>query len=220
MEEQLPLWEQGVRQGGEMDKVTMAKNLLDFKEVMDKHQMPFVLFAGCLLGVIRQEGFIKKDTDVDVACFYHTQKPFEEVKYYNSMADIKADLTALGFTIVGKDITPWNWDVFIRNGEKIEIWWFQKIDDEYIFSNNIRYPSHYFDLLDEVDFLDTKFKIPSDHRDFLELTYGIDWRTPIEKTATTGWAFDLNPKAVEKRKRIEEYKIAMRQVIEENKRKK
>lgn len=211
-------WEEGVRQGGEMNKAVMVRNLLDFKTVMDKYEIPFVLIFGTLLGITRNEGFISHDSDCDVACFFHTHDPrSNEPPKVNQLINVKNELRKLGFDVVGKDVTPWNWNTFIRDGEKIEVWWFQRIDDEWIFSNNIRYPAHYFDKLDEVNFIDKKFKVPSNAKEWLELTYGIDWQIPKPKIGSDGYALDLNPKEVKKRREFELLKKVIREVFKEEK---
>jgi len=196
---QIVPWEQGVRWRGFMNKTVMSKNLLDFKKIMDKYNVPFVLIYGTLLGVVRNNDFISNDTDVDVACFFHTNLHNE-----NNMIFVKKEMSQLGFDIVNNDCMPYNWDVFIRNGEKIEIWWYQKIDKEWIFNNIYRYPEQYFDRLDTVSFLGKNFKVPYNRLIWLELTYGLDWRIPVSKDSGDGNPRDMRPEEVLKRQRKEE----------------
>ena len=166
-------WERGVRKGGMMNKEVMRRNLLDFKEVLDKYNVVFVFIFGGLLGLIRQGDFIPYDTDLDVACFDESKR-----RDHWKLAKIKEELKQKGFYVVSNDVCYLHNDFFIREGEKIEIWWFDKIDDEWIFGNTVRYPAHYFDKLDEIDFLKTKFKVPSNAEEFLKLTYGKNWKKP------------------------------------------
>ena len=183
-------WERGVRKGGTMNRKVMVNNLLDFKEVLDRYKVVFVFIFGGLLGLIRQGDFITYDTDLDVACFDEFKR-----KDHWKLASIKKDLIAKGFYVVSSDVCYLHNDFFIRDGEKIEIWWFDKIDDEWIFGNTVRYPAHYFDKLDEIDFLKTKFKIPSNAKEFLERTYGKDWKIPNPKANY----LNQNPKAIRER---------------------
>ena len=166
-------WERGVRQGGNMNITTMSRNLLDFKEVLDELGVPFVLIFGTLLGVIRENAFISYDTDVDVACFNEFSR-----RDHWKLATIKSKLIDKGFTVISNDRCYLHIDFFIRAGEKIEIWWFDKIDNEWIFGDTVRYPSHYFDNLQGRSFLGTSFKIPERPEEFLELTYGKNWIIP------------------------------------------
>jgi len=183
-------WERGVRKGGYMYKKIMAENLLDFKEVLDKYNIPFVFIFGTLLGVVRKGDFIDCDTDVDVACFNEFTR-----KDHCKMRDVKEELFIKGFDVVDSNLCPLHNDYFIRGGEKIEIWWFDKIDDEWIFGDTLRYNKIFFDFTEEIDFLGTKFLIPNSPEKFLELTYGKDWRTPNPK----GHWLNQNPKEVRKR---------------------
>jgi len=191
----LPPWERGVRQGsngnyGAMNKQAMGQNLLDFKSVMDKYNAPFVCIFGTALGLIREGDFISHDTDIDVACFNDFVR-----KDHQKMADIKRELVAKGFTVVDSNKAYLHNDFFIRDGEKIEIWWFDKIDDEWIFGDTVRYDKIFFDLPMIIDFLDTKILVPNNPERFLELTYGSDWGIPNPKKQY----LSQNPKEVKKR---------------------
>lgn len=184
-------WERGVRKGGLMDIKAMTHNLLDFKDVLDKNNMNFALMAGTLLGAIRQQSFIPYDTDVDVACFNSL-----EIKDHWNLKSVKEDLIKKGFRVIGSDVCYLHSDFFIRNGEKIDMFWFTKVDDEWIAGETLRYPIHYFNNLEEIDFLGTKFKVPSNASKFLELSYGKNWRIPNPDAQH----LNLNPKEVRKRK--------------------
>lgn len=186
-------WERGVRQkGGLMNIETMSKNLLDFKETMDKFGVPFVLVFGTLLWYMREHDFKVHDADVDVACFNEFIR-----KDHWKLKNIKEDLRNKEFKVIGNDECYLHIDFFIRNGEKIEIWWFDKIDNEWIFGDTCRYSAHFFDKLEEINLLGTTFKIPSYPEKMLKITYGKDWRIPNPK----GHWLNLNPKEIEKREK-------------------
>jgi len=183
-------WERGVRKGGIMNREVMVKNVLDFKEVLDKYSIPFVFIFGGLLGLIRQGDFIPYDTDLDVACFNEFTR-----KDHWKMSKVKKELKEKGFYIADNNECYLHNDFFIRNGEKIEIWWFDKIDDEWIFGNTVRYPAYFFDKTVDIDFLGTKVKVPFNAEEFLERTYGKNWKTPNPKANY----LNQNPKEVKKR---------------------
>lgn len=184
-------WERGVRKNGTMNMEIMKKNLVDFKEVLDKYKVPFVIIFGGLLGLIREGRFISYDTDLDVACFNEFIR-----KDHWKLKLIKEDLKKKGFYIVGNDECYLHIDFFIRDGEKIEIWWFDKIDNEWIFGDTVRYPAHYFNNLQEIKLFDITFKIPSEPEKFLEITYGKDWKIPNSKAKH----LNMNPNEIKKRK--------------------
>lgn len=185
-------WEQGVRLVGseDMNKPVMYQNLIDFKSVLDSYNVSFVFIFGALLGLMREGDLISYDSDVDVACFNEFVR-----KDHWKMKQIKEDLRNKGFRVIDSDVCYLHNDFFIRNGEKIEIWWFDKIDNEWIFGDTVRYPASYFDKLEEINFIGTKFKIPSNPKEFVRLTYGDKWMTPNPKAK---W-LNLNPKEVKKR---------------------
>jgi lipopolysaccharide cholinephosphotransferase len=210
-------WEENVRHSGEMNRKAATQNLLDFHSVLSKYKIPYAIIFGTLLGFVREHDFIKTDTDIDIACFFHTKTwGTENTKNDNQWHNVKRDLEAMGFTLVNKDTTPWNWNVFIRDHEKIEVWWFQKIDDEWIFNQHIRYPEEYFDVLDTIEFQGTKIYCSAKRLKMLELTYGPDWETPLPKTTHgQGWALDLDPIAVTRRRYLEDIKNTVKEVLKE-----
>ena len=182
-----------------MNKEIMTKNLEDFKMVMDKYNTPFVIVFGLVLGIARIGDYINHDTDVDVACFYHTKE-----KYRKNMKQVRNELKILGFTVTDNESSDSNYESFVRNGELIELWWFQKIDNEYIYNDWIRYPTHYFDTVSNIKFRGTIYPFPSSTLDYVELSYGIDWRIPVLKDGKgRGYTLSLNPKEVAIRQKEE-----------------
>lgn len=183
-------WQKNVRQGGKMNTRVMWRNLVDIKNVLDKYQIPFVLIGGGLLGIIRKGKFISYDYDLDIACFSGTSR-----KDHWKMRWVKNELEKKGFFIVDTSRCRCKTDFFIRNGERIDIFWFEKIDEEWIFNNEYRYPAYFFDNLEEIDFCGLKLKTPKNPKKFLKYTYGKDWKIPNQKAHI----LNLNPKEVKKR---------------------
>ena len=94
------------------------------------------------------------------------------------MKKVKEDLVALGFHVANKDeLYPLN-DWIVRNGERIEIFWFLTIDNECIYTDIIRYPKKYFTNLAGCEFLGLFVDIPRLYKEFLAYHYGKTWRTP------------------------------------------
>ena len=163
-------WEIGARQKNtSMNKEAMYRNLLDFKEAMDKANIPFIWTFGGLLGLMRDGDLIEWDNDVDFACFasdhVKIKKVIDELKQKN-------------FYIPDKNECPLNDHFFIRDQEKIEVWWYQKINHEWIYDNNIRYNEAFFDNCENIDFLNVTWTVPANPKLFLEITYGNDWKIP------------------------------------------
>lgn len=163
-------WTRGMRpKGSNMDIAAMTKNMLDFKEAMDKANIPFILIFGTLLGAIRDKGLIPYDYDADVACYADD---------HLKMLSVIRELTKKGFHIPDKNEIPLHDHFFIRDSERLDVWWFDKIDEDWVYDNRVRYASHFFDEPQFIDFLGTKFLAPHNPLDFLDITYGPDWKTP------------------------------------------
>jgi len=167
----LPCWERGVRQSGLMNKEVSKKNLIDFKRVFDKHNIKFTLAFGTLLGAVRQQDFIDWDSDTDVLCFRED---------YLKVESAFQELESLGFYIPRVNI-PLLDHYLIRDGEKIDINWL--VDNghgELLYADWIKWHKRFFiHPLPTIDFLGEKFPVNSNVVEFLEFTYGKDWRIPM-----------------------------------------
>lgn len=58
---------------------TQLEILIEFDRICRKHDIPYQLFAGTLLGSIRHEGFIPWDDDIDLAILRKDYERFKEV---------------------------------------------------------------------------------------------------------------------------------------------
>jgi len=163
----------GARYAGSMDKEVMAKNLLDFQIVMKKHKIPFVLLFGTLLGAVREGDFISYDTDADVGIL-------SPQKHYRKMSAVKTELKALGFYMPNKDEIYHLNDWFVRNGERIEVFWFVPFDKECLYTADIRCSQTYLTDIIPFDFLGMTMLIPKQYVSFLCNVYGKNWETPIK----------------------------------------
>lgn len=170
-------WERGWRKGkiGET-KETVLKNLLEFKEVMDKHGVPFMFIMGTLLGAMREKDFIHWDDDIDLIVL-------DEHKDTIEMAKVKTEMRERGYWVPIEGMPAYD-NVFIKDGEKIEIWYYERIGDYRVYDCD-RCHTIYFeaDLVEnqkEIDFLGHKFIAPLDTTTVLNRIYGPNWMTPIE----------------------------------------
>ena len=169
----IALWEQGTDVDHTIDRELMHKNLLDFKRIAEKHNLTFTLILGTLLGVIRDKELIAWDDDVDLGVFTETPGGFTDYYKFGYVLD---DLEREGFHVPDRRYCPWHWITFVRDGQKIDLWMFQKIDNERIYTQVVRYPTHYFDTLDEVEWLGTTWKTPHNAESWLEYQYGKNWK--------------------------------------------
>ena len=172
----IPTWEWGQRKSlkeGKMDKQTMYRNLIDFKESCDKYNLQFVIIFGALLGLIKQGDLIDHDSDIDVMCFTEVS----HWKDYYKFGYVIENMKKKGFYVTDRKWCPFHDIGFTRGGEKIEIWMFQKIDNERVYNSIARFPLHFFEPLKQYKFLGTEFNIPNHPEELLDYTYGKEWRT-------------------------------------------
>jgi len=167
MKKEVP-WEIGTRKTGMMNKEIMHSNLLDFKEAMDKQDVKYAFIFGGLLGLIREGKLIDWDDDVEFACFFDDHR---------KMKGVVEELKSKDFYIPDRNECPLHDHFFIKGGEKIELWWFTRVNEKWIYDNHIIYSAEHFDTLDEIEFLGKKWKVPHNPEKFLELTYG-NWKIP------------------------------------------
>ena len=170
-------------------KEQQFKNLIDFKEVLDKLNIPFLLFGGTLLGVYRAGDFIPGDEkDLDILI---------DKKYRPRINEITQGLLEKGFgkpnhfSAFGK----WEAATYKRGGVNLDLAvYHQRGDDIYkiLFnriSRNQKYmflihpgTSHCFEKFNKIKFKGVEFQIPQDTEFFLEVKYGKDWRKPIPQS--------------------------------------
>ena len=166
-------WDWGVRKGGLLNEEVMNRNLLDFKRVMDKHKINFTFIFGSALGLMREEHkpwAHPYDTDVDTMC---------DAKDHRNIWKVVADLEELGFFIPDKDTCPMRDHFISRDGEKIEIWWFEEIGQDYYYSSRVWYPKGYFSGGGTpIQYLGETWYVPHSPEEFVKITYGKNWKKP------------------------------------------
>ena len=173
-------WKIGVREGGMMNIPAMTRNILDVKDVLDRHGVKFCLYMGTLLGAVREENFIEWDDDADLLTFAE-DKP--------KMPEVIKELKAKGFYIPTEGV-PASDTFIIREGEKIDLWWYSKVNGRYQYDPDRcpgwpSYAPKYLEPLAEIQFLKTTFKCPQFKEEFLNLHYS-NWLIPDKNR---GWRF-------------------------------
>lgn len=174
-----PIWERG-QEGGKtrpINRDSLFKNLVEVCKTLDRHGIKYCLSHGTALGAYREDNFIEWDDDADIALDLK-----DRAKIY-SAAD---ELRKAGYFIPqeGEEGMPWYDTVFIKDGEKIEGWWFEKFDSGfYIYDfprcgNKLKHPERYYDEPQDYVFRGHVFKIPNHIEDYLVMMYGGDWKIP------------------------------------------
>ena len=137
-----------------------------------------------MLGVYRDGDFIAWDDDADLGMDFSDRG----TKNFNKAM---AELRKLGFWVppsnpdlpIGLDNAPYYDMVAIKDGEKVEGWFFEKINGNWIYDfprcgNTLKHEGKYYDELGSYDFKGMKFDVPNHLEEWLVMMYGPTWRTP------------------------------------------
>lgn len=203
----IPIWELG-QEGGRtrpIDQEILYKNLCDFVDVLNKYNIKYCISHGTMLGLYRDSQFIPWDDDIDISLLDMSQRMTvavdcrEELEskgfYMPKLGDINKPVQA-----TGPDANmPFYDTVAIRNGEKIEGWWFEeKIHNNqkfYIYDEpragwDLKHPAKFYDEPKDFKWKDRIWKIPNHVEEYLVLMYGDNWKYPDRSRKYTNQIFD------------------------------
>jgi hypothetical protein len=137
-----------------------------------------------MLGVYRDGDFIPWDDDSDIGADIRTSQNRDKAE---------ERLRELGFFVppIGNrnrgvspiDNMPYHDTVAIRDGEKVEVWWYEKVGDKYVYDVDrppacLHHDEKYYDTLGEIEFKGNKFAIPAHIDEWIVMMYGSDWNKP------------------------------------------
>ena len=147
---------------------------------LSKEQIVYWLYAGTLLGTIRDGNFLKDDTDIDIGVWYDkkqqdrleeilTAKGFTKIREFKLSAQIL--LQRFEYQGVGIDF-----DFFIQSaGRAIQS---SFVEDDYLVE--IHYDVRDLNAMKVVPFKGIQVSVPQDPTKLLERLYG-NWRVPVKK---------------------------------------
>ena len=162
---------------------------------LDRAGIPYLLEAGTLLGVIRENRLLPWDNDLDITVTReHEERLLKSlwrlrlrgylvrVKHYDrDLACFKkGDVRIIKvkhinlFTRVKKDILL---DIFLK----------KRVGDEYHWTVGLKppvlkaVPHRFYSELSRVNFAGYNFSVPADCEGYLEEHYGKDWRIPVKE---------------------------------------
>jgi len=156
-----------------LDVSVAIENLSIFKNIADKYKLPVVLIFGTLLGAVRENSFLKHDTDTDLVI---------DVKYENKLLEMIPELEKAGllfiryykYTIFNKGSIIYS---FMRNEMWIDVYLMQKLFNSCVIEE-FKYSKRYFGCFDSILFYEHEYLIPNNSEKLLAIIYGNDWRTP------------------------------------------
>lgn len=156
----------------------IEQNFHDVIGVLERLNCRWWLDAGNCLGVVRGDGFVKDDNDIDIGM---------KGDHVIFLDRFKEEFEALDFKMVkmreyqGKKVTLG----FKRFGIKLDLYFYHEKDDflwHAVYKHGVFYPMAFrkslFDNLKPVKFLGRNIYLPNPPEQYLEDRYGEDWRTP------------------------------------------
>jgi len=145
-------------------------NLLDYKKVMDKHEIRYGLMFGTLLGAIREGGFIPWDEDVDVFSLEEDRK-----KMLNALFDFEE----YGFKVARYRENKKGHFLLslIRDDDYIDTYFYKKNLNQRVYGDN-GIAAKYLNDTETIDLFDEKFPVPINPKEVLTILYGENWHIP------------------------------------------
>lgn len=179
------------------------KMLRDVSALLYKYNIPYVLEAGTLLGIVRENRLLPWDNDVDITITSH---------YLNDLLKKRLNFFLHGYKLkirrYKKDMGPFKKDMvrlikvckknfYLFSEENLlDIFVKYPVGDEYQWTIGEKkpvlkgVPKKYYDNHTELEYQNRKYSVPEDYEGYLECHYG-DWRTPVKE-----WNFRTDDQSV------------------------
>jgi phosphorylcholine metabolism protein LicD len=163
--------------------------------VLEKIQVPYVLEAGTLLGIVRENRLLPWDNDVDITItrqYLKQLKPslwrFWLLGYIVRVKHYKRDLKYFkrGEIRIIK-IKHVSYRNFFRKDVVVDLFLKKKIGNEYYWTVGVKapvlksVPERFYDHHTQIEFEGKQFYVPEDYIGYLECHYGKDWKIPVKE---------------------------------------
>ena len=183
---------------------SMANRMLkEVTALLYKYEIPYVLEAGTLLGIVRENRLLPWDNDVDITItsnnldtllknrwkFYLKGYRLRLRRYRQDTGPFKKGMVRL----VKVSLLRF---YLIKRVNLLDIFVKYPFNDEYLWTLGNKksvlkgVPKKFYDNRTEIEYQNRKYTVPQDYEGYLEYHYG-DWRTPVKE-----WNFWTDDKCV------------------------
>jgi len=174
----------------------LAKELREFKELMQAHNIPFFLIGGCCLGLIREKKFLNHDKDMDIGIFEDVDleklKSILEKQYINvSIYGVDGGKIVWANKKINGFLLVFEIQVHYRSGNKF----YMNRDMGKTFKKGgregrMQWDHKFFNKLEVREFLSgERYNVPYLVEEYLDAQHGDDWRIPKEYV---DWRYHAN----------------------------
>ena len=164
-------------------------------KILEEREIPYILEAGTLLGVVREQRLLPWDNDVDITITRPHMKrllkslwKFWFMGYIVRIKHYKKDLKYFKKgeirIIKIKHVSMIN---FFRKDVVVDIFLKKKIGNEYYWTVGVKapvlksVPERFYENHTQFEFEGKKYSVPEDYIGYLECHYGKDWRIPVKE---------------------------------------
>jgi lipopolysaccharide cholinephosphotransferase len=175
-------------------------------DILEEADIPYVLEAGTLLGIVRENRLLPWDTDMDITISRDYEKQllavrykFWQAGYRTRIRKFKCDVDFFKKGTIRILRIQTRKFYFFKEFSLLDIFIKDPIGDEYYWTVSDKrpvlkaVPTRFYDYRTQIEFDGRKFWVPQDYEGYLACHYG-DWRTPVKEWK--GRTSDLSVKKI------------------------